>query len=264
MAKMILTATLIVSMSIVAGCNNGADSSSAKLMLLQDKSMQGTAPAVQIATDKETDIMEQVAKSRQAYREGLQALVNYYTGQGDNMKLAWAKRELSALDAMPQYAYIVDAGLAGPNLKPTASIPEADYIYNDAVAAESKARGVLVDENMLRKTLDKYNQVIRRYPTSDKIDDAAFKAAGIYEYFKDYAVAVLYYQRVYQWDANTNYPALFKAAYILDRQMHRYSEALEFYQQALKNPNLGFSYKQFAEMRIAELTARPVSTEQNK
>ncbi len=263
MAKMILTATLIVSMSILAGCNNEIDKSSAKLMLVQDKAMQG-APAVQIATDKETDIVEQVAKSRQAYREGLQALVNYYTGQGDNMKLAWAKRELSALDAMPQYAYIVDAGLAGPNLKPTASIAEADYIYNDAVAAESKARGVLVDENMLRKALDKYNQVIRRYPTSDKIDDAAFKAAGIYEYFKDYAVAVLYYQRVYQWDANTNYPALFKAAYILDRQMHRYSEALEFYQQALKNPNLGFSYKEFAERRIAELTARPESSVQSK
>jgi len=265
MAKMILTATLIGAMSILAGCNNEVDKSSAKLMLLQDKAMQG-APVVQIATDKETDIVEQVAKSRQAYREGLQALIGYYTGQGDNMKLTWAKKELSSLDAMPQYAYIVDAGLAGPSLKPTASIPEADYIYNDAVETESKARAmpVFVDETMLRKALEKYNQVIRRYPTSDKIDDAAFKAAGIYEYFKDYAVAVLYYQRVYQWDAETAYPALFKAAYVLDRQMHRYAEALEFYQQALKNPNLGFSYKTFAETRIAELTARPASTEQNK
>jgi tetratricopeptide (TPR) repeat protein len=266
MAKMILTAILIGAMSILVGCENNVDRSSAKLMLIHDKTMQGTAPTMQIATDKETDIVEQVAKNRQAYREGLGALINYYTGHGDNMKLTWAKKEMSALDAMPQYTYIVDAGLAGPSLRPTAAVPEADYLYKDGVELENKARamGVFVDESMLRKALDKYNQVIRRCPTSDKIDDAAYKAAGIYEYFKDYAVAVLYYQRVYQWDANTTYPALFKAAYILDRQMHRYTDALEFYQQALKNPNLGFSYKQFAETRIAELTARPEGAVQNK
>ena len=91
---------------------------------------------------------------------------------------------------------------------------------------------VLKDENLLRMALDKYNQLISKFPTSDKIDDAAFRAAGIYEHFKDYSIAVQYYQRTYQWDPQTIYPAKYKAAFILDQRLHRRAEALQLYQDA--------------------------------
>ena len=50
----------------------------------------------------------------------------------------------------------------------------------------------------------------------------------------DYKLALLYYQRTYQWDPETSYPARFKAAFILDRQFHQRDEALKLYQEALQ------------------------------
>jgi len=171
------------------------------------------------------------------------------------MKLLWAKEELAALDAIPQYKYIIEANVAGPDLKATTSITEADYMYADAVRTEKKAKKLLVytNKDLLRMALDKYNQLIRKHPASDKIDDAAFKAAGIYEHFKDYSISLLFYQRTYQWDPDTIYPAKYKAAYVLDKHLHRRAEALELYQQAVKEPGLKQVYREFAKERIAEL-----------
>ncbi len=255
MARVISTVSLIVLLNILVGCG---DADNSKLMLVSVKEVAGSAPAIQVAEAGETDIVEQMMVNRDAYRKGLETLTEYYSKQGNNMKLKWAQKELAALDSMPHYRYVVDAALAGPNLKPTASIPEADQLYRDAVDLEDRARAgvVIVDESLLRQALERYNLLIRKYSTSDKIVDAAYKAAGIYEHFKDYPVAILYYQRVFQWDPGTTYPAVFKMAYVLDRHLHRYDEALELYQQAVQDEKLGFSYKTFAETRIQELTQK--------
>ena len=148
--------------------------------------------------------------------------------------------------------------MAGPNLKGTKSVSEADYLYNDAVRLEDQAGQFMIikDDNLLRVALDKYNQLISKFPSSDKIDDAAYRAAGIYEHFKDYTIAVLYYQRVYQWDPQTAYPARFKAAHILDTQLHRRAEALQLYQEALTKITRADEHPQWqrlAEGRVKEL-----------
>jgi len=225
-------------------------------MLIRTKPSLGSVPLVKVTTEQESDIVEQMVVDRQAYRQGLESLIEYYTKEGNNMKVTWAQKELAALDGMPQYNYIVEASLAGPALKATTSIHAANYLYEDALRLEKKAKQliVIVDDNKLLQALDKYNQLIKMYPTSDKIDDAAFKAAEIYEHFKDYTIAVLYYQRADQWDPRSPYPALYRAAYILDRRLHRRAEALALYQQAIKREGLFRGYKEFAEMRIAELT----------
>ena len=255
MARTILTILLIVLLNVLVGCND-VDKSSAKLMVVRTKTSFGSIPVVKVTEAGEVDIVEQVVVNRQAYQQGLELLVEYYTKEGNNMKVKWAKRELAALDAMPQYSYVVEASLAGPDLKATTAIPEADYIYRDALRLEKKSRELIliVDENLLRLALDKYNQLIREHQSSDKIDDAAYKAGRIYEYFKDYSIAVLYYQRAYQWNPDTIPPAMFKAAYILDKRLHRRAEALELYRQAIKNKSLSFNYREFAEQRIAEFT----------
>jgi len=105
--------------------------------------------------------------------------------------------------------------------------------------------------------LEKYNQLISKYPTSDKIDDAAFRAAGIYEHLKDYTIAVQYYQRTFQWDPQTAYPARFKAAYLLDTQLARRAEALQIYQEALSKITKSDEHRQWvalAEQRVKELS----------
>lgn len=261
MARIVCTAVVIVLLTVLVGCQ-GVDSGRAQLMPARTRTSLGSAPAVNIAEAGEVDLIEQMAVNRQAYRQSLELLVGYYTRTGNNMKLRWAEKELAALNAMPQYNYIIEVTVAPQNLKANISIPEADELYEDAMQFEKKARlagllPVLKNESLLRLALDKYNQLIKKYPNSNKIGDAAFRAGGIYEYFKDYSIAVLYYKRVYQWDPLTPHPARFKAAYILDRHLHRRAEALELYEQAVKTEgryDKHVAWKEFAEKRTKEVS----------
>ncbi len=216
----------------------------------------GTGDEVVGSTD-EIDLVEQVATHRRSYRRSLELLVQHYTVVGDNRKLGWAKEELRSLDRMPQYRYIIDAEVMPATLTAGTRIPAADELYLDAVETKRQAEpiGILKDEELLRVALEKFNRLIRQYPTSDKIDDAAYRAADIYEYFNDFEIALLYYQRAYQWDQDTPYPARFHAAQILDKKLHRRGEALEVYQQAvLREGDEYDEWKMYAERRIKELT----------
>jgi tetratricopeptide (TPR) repeat protein len=256
MAKIVYTAVLIVLLNVLVGCNN-VDSGRAQLVT----SGTGQPPAaiVKAAAGSETELIEQVAANRQAYRQGLVSLIDYYGRTGNNLKLEWARKELGALETMPRYNYIIEATVAGSDLKASTTVPAADELYAEASELQREAERLIVvkDDDLLRLALDKYNQLIRKYPTSDKIDDAAFKAAGIYEHFNDYTIALLYYQRAFQWDAATPYPARFKAAYILDSRMHRRAEALELYLKALQTEGKDARYstlKDYAEKRVEELS----------
>ncbi len=254
MARTILTASLIVLLSVAVGCY-APDSGRSQLIRTRPR-MSETATEVEATKANEADTIEQMAIDRQAYRRGLELLVQRYTKMGNDMKLMWAKRELAALDDVPQFNYIIEAGVAGPNLKARSSIALANYMYEEAVRLEQKAGQLIIikDEDLLRVALNKYNQLIVKHPSSDKIDDAAYRAARIFEHFMDYTIALLYYQRAYQWDPDTPYPARFKAAYILDKRLHRRAEALELYQQVVEKEGRYEKYKEFAEKRIKELT----------
>ncbi len=257
MARIVLTAVLIVLLNVLVGCN-GPDKGKGQLVPTTVKKF-GYTGEVKVSPKEEIDSVEQMAVNRQAYRHGLKALVDYYNKIGNNMKLQWAEKELAALNAMPQYKYIIEAEVAGPDLKATTAIPEADELYGDAVRLEKQGNRLIVikDNDLLRLALDKYNELIRKHPSSDKIDDAAYRAGKIYEYFKDYSIALIYYKRAYQWNAETPYPAKFKEAYILDQRLHRRAEALELYQQALKEikkPGEHEWWEQWSEIRIKELT----------
>ena len=266
MARTILTTLLIaVLLNGLTGCGS-VDSGRAQLIPASAKSPLRASSSAKLNNAGEADIVEQMVINRWAYRQSLESLIAYYKKTGNNMKLGWAKNEVSKLDQMPQYNYIVEAGLAGANLKATTSIPLADYMYQDALSTEKKAgRFILIqNEDKLRLALEKYNQLIRKHPSSDKIDDAAFRAGGIYEYFKDYTIALLYYQRAYQWDPKTTNPAKLKAAYILDKRMSRRAEALELYQQISEDGGLSEQRKELVESRIIELTKSGETLKENK
>jgi len=255
MARTLLTAVFIVSLNVLVGCYP-ANSGRAQIL---PSAIYPSVPAVEVKSISQTKIVEQVAFHRQAYRQGIEKLVKYYSETGNQMKLRWAKKELAGLSTIPQYNYIIEASVAGPKLRARNSIPEADSLFREAVDSE-KAAGPLTflkNENFLRLALAKYNQVISKHPSSDKIDDAAYKAGGICEYFKDYNIALLYYRRTYQWDPSTPYPAGFREAYILDKCLHERAEALDAYQRALKSVKTRGEHRrwvEFAEKRVAQLT----------
>jgi len=256
MARIVLSAVLIVLLNVLVGCG-GADKGRGQLIPTSVKKF-GYTGEVKVGQKEEIDAVEQMAINRKAYRQGLKSLIDHYTRVGNNMKLQWAEKELAALNAMPQYKYIIEAEVAGPNLKATTAIPEADELYREAMRLEKKGKRLIVIKNndLLRLALDEYNELIKKHPSSDKIDDAAYRAGGIYESFKDYTIALIYYNRAYQWNDETPYPARFKEAYILDQRLHRRAEALELYQEALAVRKEGehTEWKLWTEERIKELT----------
>jgi tetratricopeptide (TPR) repeat protein len=207
-------------------------------------------------TTAEVDLVEKLELHRQDYAQALEMLVDYYVRTGNKRQLDQARAEMEAFKAMPRYNYIGDI-VPGPQLKASVVIPEADALFLQAqkLQNEGNALVVLKDRNYMRKAMDLYSQLIRKFPSSDKIDDAAFQIGTIQEYFKDYQSALTYYQRAYQWDPGTPHPARFKAAYVLDRYMRRKAEALELYQEALKTEAVRFiDWKNWTEKRIVELT----------
>ncbi len=259
MTRTVITASVVALLIVTTGCRPSDPSLSRRLPQRTTYSSPATtgdaATEVTSSTD-EIDLVEQVAAHRRAYRQSLVLLAQHYNVVGDNRKLRWAEEELRSLDRMPQYRYIIDAEVLPPTLTASERIPAADTLYLDAVETQREAEpiGILKDEELLRVALDKYNQLIRRYPTSDKIDDASHRMGGIYEYFKDYEIALLCYQRAYQWNPDTPYPARFMAAQILDKRLHRRAEALELYQEAVLREAKFQDWKSYGERRIKELS----------
>ncbi|HSV27835.1 MAG TPA: hypothetical protein VLH60_08075, partial [Sedimentisphaerales bacterium] len=193
------------------------------------------------------------------YRQGLEKLVDFYTRTGNSMKLNWARTELDALNRAPQYRFVIQAEAAGPDLRAMTLIAGADVLYRDGMAYYSEGRPIvgLTNEGKLRMALDRFNQLIADYPTSDKIDDAAYAAGEIYEYFGDYSIAALYYTRAFQWDDNTPHPARFKAAYVYDRHLANRQRALELYQDYLARDPRNMRFRRYAENRVAEIMKEP-------
>jgi tetratricopeptide (TPR) repeat protein len=256
MARIVLSAVIIVLLSVSLGCQQ-ADSGRGRIISSGGTAAIG-AGSVSLSQEGETDIVEQISINRRAYQHGLELLIRYYTKTGNNMKLNWAKAELMALDSVPKYKYIIEAEILDANLRASTSIPEADDLYRDALRLEDEARVLLIGKNddKLRQALDKYDRLIRSYPTSDKIDDAAFNAGVIYERFQDYSIALLYFKRAYQWDPETPHPARFRSARILDKRLHRNAEALELYREALNTEGKYGKHRmwiEYAEERIQAL-----------
>lgn len=255
MARIILTISLAAIMNVLVGCYS-PDSGRSQLVPKGLKELEKAAVSVPAGAD-EADIVEEIAIDRQAYKEGLQTLIEYYNSTGNNMKLQWAEDELARLKQVPKYNYVIEASVAGRDLEATASIAEADYWYDLARRLEKEAGKIPVytDENKLRLALAKYNNLIKKHPSSDKIDDAAYRSGAICEHFKDYSIALLYYKRAYQWDSETPHPARFKAAHILDKRLHQRDEALELYKQAVAANAASAAQLEYAQRRIEELTS---------
>jgi tetratricopeptide (TPR) repeat protein len=257
MAKKVCTLILIVLLNVLVGCQNPNSGYSRRLPPRTRPSI-GTGQTINLTDAGEIDLVEKVAASRQAYKQGLELLVKYYTKTGDNQKLGWANKELNALNVIPQYDYIVPV-VQPKDYRATTSIPDADLLYEDALIQKNQAEKfglLLVDKDLYRMALKKFEDVIKRYPTSDKIDDAAYYAGEISEYFKDYSIALEYYQAAYTWDPETDHPARFRAARILDQQMHNNAAALELYKKAVETEGKLGKYREWkesAEQRIRAL-----------
>jgi len=259
MTRIVVTAAMIALLTVFVGCQNPNQGRSQMLPQRGAAGLESSTPVPveMVASADEIDLVEQMSTQRQAYRSTLEKLVKFYDVSGDNTKLNWARTELQGLDRIPQYRYVIEAQVLPADLKATTQIQACDDMYAKAMETERKA-GVLPwlkNEELLRAAITQYSQLLSQCPTSDKMDDAAYRMASIHEYFKDYEIALQFYRRAYQWDPGTPNPARFKAAAILDWRLHRRAEALQLYQEAIVKEAQFTELKAAAERRIQDLSS---------
>lgn len=219
-------------------------------------------PAVDISSveAEEVDLAEAVVSHRSAYHAHLIALRDYYQSRGYAAKQRWADFELDGLRKVKAFRYIDEAEVPIAMLDPKDSIPEADAQF--ARARELMTKGgygtpIFYRQKTMIQAADLFRELIQQYPTSDKVDDAAFFLGEIH---KEYLpgqdpIAVKWYERAWTWNPQTPHPARFQAAVVYDYRMHDRDRALELYRAVVDVETEHGSNARFAQRRIHELTS---------
>jgi TolA-binding protein len=258
MSRIVSITLVLMSAALIAGCLP-PDAAKDDARFRMDPAEAAMAEkGFTIPGAAEVDLVEQMITYRSMYQAALAQLLDYYKTGGHAEKLRWATRETESL---VQYRYLMPAEAMQIQLTATDSIAAADELFEEArrLYWEAKRLVVIADEDKLRTALTGCNKIITEYPTSDKIDDAAYRAGQIYEHFKDYQIAAVYYQRAFQWDDNTPYPARFKAAYVLDKHLHMRKEALAVYRLAVLRESRYEGNTEYARKRILQITESEIA-----
>jgi len=229
-----------------------------------DEKQKDQLADIEVIEPLEVDLVERVLANRQAYHASLEELRGYYRDKGYPTKESWAGFELESARKIKQFRYVLDAEIPSSALRPERSIPEADQMFEQAQALLRKGQGLLYRQKLVIEAAQKFQEMIERYPDSDKIDDAAFFLGEIHkEYLKDQeALAVAWYERVWQWNPQTPHPARFQAALVYDFRLNDRDRALELYRQVLaQEAGLSRMNRRYAMHRVEEIT-RPNRTVQ--
>jgi tetratricopeptide (TPR) repeat protein len=192
------------------------------------------APEAAIPPGVELALIENVVKSRAQYEDALVALVDHYTRTGQHKKLEQAREELEDLRKVTKYDYVVLVDVLAVTPSPVKSLPEADRLFEDGTAYKNYPATLFVfgKKEKLEQALEKFKKLIVTYPDSDKVAEAAFRIAEIYEgpSFSDFALAAKYYEATFTWDPKTTLPARWRAAQLHEKKLESLSEARRIYQ----------------------------------
>jgi len=217
---------------------------------------------------QEVDLVENVLAHRAQYHQGLETLRDYYREHGYAAKQSWADFELAGLRKVKSFRYLIDAEIPSDQLRPTDQVPEADALYErgrELLRKGGSGIPIFYREKTMIEAAGVFQQLVERYPNSDKIDDAAFFLGEIHkEYLPNQEpIAVKWYERAWTWDPQTPHPARFQAAVVYDYRLHDRDRALELYQSVIKDEPENQTNVRFATRRIHELTStRPTATAQ--
>ncbi|MBN2583138.1 MAG: hypothetical protein JXL80_08720 [Planctomycetes bacterium] len=202
--------------------------------------------------------VERVAVARETYRLALESLKQYYVRDGNASKLEWVSKELSELDKIEKYNYLSELELSGPGLRPTDSISAADQLFKEGM--DFKNYPAMPDEKRekLKIAVQKFRTIISDYPTSDKIDDAAYMLGEIYEgwYYNDFARAAVAFERCFQWNPKTILPARIKAARLYDQKLMQRDKAVVLYNLVVAESPIEQNQREAAQ-RLNQLAPKP-------
>jgi TolA-binding protein len=198
-------------------------------------------------------MVERLLAARREYQETLEALRAHYIATGDIERARWAEDELLQFHRVTKQAYLLYLDVPPEKLEPKFNIPEANELYRRALLFKDKGWGTDYVDNQRRAEL-LFQQLLSRYPQSDKIDDAAYQLGDIYESkaYKQNQRAAAYFERSFQWNPKTHTDARLRAARLYERLNDR-TRALEIYRE-IKNRETDPKRLEEADRRINELS----------
>ena len=206
------------------------------------------------ASSGELSLIEELIVARRNYQNILQKVRTHYRQTGNAENLNWAEEELKEYHMILRYPYIKDLDVPPPTLQGNVNIREANDLFERAL--RYKDHGYMTDyvANQRRAEI-LFQELLTKYPQSDKISSAAYMLADLYESkaFKMPRRAAWYYERCFQWDTRTKHDALIRAASIYDFKLKERSTAVDFYRKVLDS-QVDPDQKEKAKKRLAELT----------
>ena len=213
-------------------------------------------PPVSPTTGKNGDLelVQKLLATRREYQKSLEQLYVHYHQVNDKERERWAKDELVSFHRIPKHAFILDLDVPPPNLNGHTNLTEANKLFTWAMQYKDKGFGVDYTDNQRRAEL-LFQEILTKYPSSDKISDVAYMLGDIYESkaYKMYYRAVEYYHRCYQWNPKTSHEARMRAARLYDKQLNNRVKALELYRE-VKTHEVDPRRHAEADRRIAELS----------
>jgi TolA-binding protein len=184
----------------------------------------GHAPASDI------ELVERLLAARRDYQTMLEQLRGYYIRANDVERARWAEDELRQYHRINKQAYRLELDVPPPTLQAAYNIREANDLYRRGMAYKDKGWGMDYIDNQRRAEI-LFQQILSNYPTSDKIDDAAYQLGDIYESkaCRQYRRAAAYFERCVQWNPNTQFDARLRAARLYDKMLNERAHAIELY-----------------------------------
>lgn len=212
------------------------------------------APAPKSGDD--TAMVERIIAARKEYQGSLVVLYEYYAKTGDKERAKWVEEELKSFHLMNKPSYRLDiADVPPPTLEAKANRPEANNLFR--VAKDYKGKGTGTDYTLNQRRAEiVFQELLAKYPDSDKIADVAYELGELYESrsFKQYNRAAAYFERAYQWRKGTSTDARLRAARLYDKQLGERTKAIELYRDVMAHDADKDRMKE-AEKRLAELTS---------
>lgn len=207
-------------------------------------------------------LVESLVASRTRYRSAVGELAEFYQRKEQPFKAALIANLLDRFDPIRTYMYFMSAEVPPVDLSPSAVLPEADRLYDEALALHEKGKGLLriavtTSYPKQRQALLKFRELVDHYPTSNKISLSAYYIGEIYkEYFNEHLRAVQWYRRAWQWDSNLPKPARYQAATVYDIRLREHAKAVECYRLVIKHEQFNTGNVRYAHQRIRELTGK--------
>ncbi len=205
------------------------------------------------AETNESSAVKAVSEARRTYQESLHKLYEIYSQNGEKEKAKWVEEELKGFHLISKPAYRFDDAPSA-KLDGKDNIKEANEMLRLAMSYKDHGFGTEYTLNQRRAEI-LLQELIVKYPTSDKIDAAAYELGDLYEgrAYKQYARAALYFERSSQWRKSGRSDARMRAAKLYDKQLNDRNKSIEMYREVVAHDTDADRLKD-AERRLSDLT----------